>query len=184
MSARRFVVILIFLIPVAMVITGCASRAPAFTPEGCSTSVPLVCPTVIAQVKPTPNDWRRDYSSMSNIVITIDPGDKCSMDVKSLTNSDNAIFFDIVVHDQTYPNYMVGAVTLDEGKTLQDLQDYMKYIGIPPWAHTVVLEIVEPSSSTWHTVQVGSVPIYFLCFVQSTGEVRTIGIFEPVTITH
>ncbi len=187
MSARRFVVILIFILFVSIVITGCASPTPALTPSACPTSELLICPTAFAQVGSTPNAWRMDYSHMINISIIFDPGDKCSIDVKNLVTYARWSY-EIVVNDQTYQNYMVVALTVEAGKTLKDLEEHFKATSSnnnpPPWATTRLLVIVDPLSRTYQWVTFTGDPLYFACLVQGPGDPRVIDAFGPVEIVR
>ncbi len=94
--------------------------------------------------------------------------------------------YEIVVNDQTYQNYIVGAVKLEAGKTLKDLQDYSQSTSInlapPSWATLYLLDFVEPLSRTFHGVTLTGDPLYFSCLVQGPGDQRVIDNFGPVNI--
>ncbi len=187
MKAIRFYVIEIFLLIVAMAVSSCASPTSALPPAICPTSVPLVCPTGIIQPMPTPNEWRLDLLKMTNVVITFDPGDKCSLDVRNPITSENWAY-EIIVNDQAYQNYVVSAVTLDAGKTLKDLQDYDKSNNVamtnPPWSQLKLLEVVGPLSSSWHGISLTGGPLYFGCLVQGPEYQTIIDEFGPVEIVQ
>ena len=98
MNAKRNIARGIILVLVSIVVAGCASPTPVSTlaplpttaPLACPTTAPLSCPTALAQVPATPNEWRMGYSNDAEVVVTFDPGGKCSMDVKNpITRTDN-----------------------------------------------------------------------------------------------
>jgi hypothetical protein len=121
------------------------------------------------------------------VIITFDPGDKCSMEfIKPIDG--NGLSYEIVVNDQTYQNYIVAIVDLEEGKTLQDLQDYHQQGGeantsVAPFSNLELMEIVEPMSRTFHGVRLEKSPVYFVCLVQGPGEQKVLDEFGGVTFT-
>jgi hypothetical protein len=174
----------IVIMMVSLFLAGCAAPIPASTPVVCPTNAPLSCPTSIADIPATPNRWRADFSvNFANVLITFDPGDKCTMDVKK-TISSKAWSYEIVVNDQAHQNYMVGALQLEEGKTLKDLEDYNKNHANnpPPWSTLTMFEIVEPNSSTFHGITLTGSPVYFVCQVQGPDSLQIIATFGPVKI--
>src|SRR4030066_2012391 len=108
-----------------VLLTACA--APTATP--CPTNAPQSCPTAMVQPPPTPNAWRPGYTGgiPTNVIITFDPGNKCSMKVISPISGSyfsplwNQLTYDIVVNDQTYQNYLVWAYSVDPGTTQAQL---------------------------------------------------------------
>jgi hypothetical protein len=169
----------------AIFLAGCASPTPAATPAPCPTSAPLACPTGLAQLPPKPNDYRIGFSNdYTNVVITFDPGDKCSMDIRKAVN-DPTWSYEIVVNDDNYQNYVVTAFSVDEGKTLKDIEDYNKTdtTNTPPsWSQLKTIDIVEPLSNSFHGVTITGRPVYFVCFVQGPAGQRAIGEFGPVKV--
>ncbi len=138
------------------------------------------------------NAWRIDYNdSLANARITFSPGDKCSLDIlqpkeAGMGSGYPDYAYEIVVNDQTYQNYMVGIVTLDEGKTLKDLEAFDKTaIGTvrpPSFSNLQTLDIVPPMSRTFHAMKMPDSPIYFGCFVQGPDDQRVIDEFGPVEV--
>ncbi len=197
MNQKMFFVCSILLAS-AIALSGCASGAtpaatmiapPVLTPE------PLVCPTSAPQECPSPaveaqviNEWRWGYTKdYANVVITFDPGDKCSLEFIKPTDG-NELAFEIVVNDQTYQNYMVVLLSLDQGKGFKDLEAYNAQGGQnngnpPPFSKVNGLEIVPPMSRTFHGVLAQTSPLYFVCLVQGPGSQRVIEEFDGIAIS-
>ena len=201
MNHNKFLIRGFALILVTLVVTGCASptatpcptavpqQCPTAAKQECPTAAVQSCPTTLAQAPPTPNAWRSGYVP-ANIIITFDPGDKCSMKVihpitrSSWSSSWNQLTYDIVVNDPKYQNYVVWALTLDPGKTLTDLE------AVPPtstsrppsFVNLLQADIVYPMSRTFHygPVDITEGPLYFTCMVQGPDNLRTIGLLGPL----
>jgi hypothetical protein len=139
----------------------------------------------MAQQIPKPDNWRVAMNNLASVIVTFDPGDKCSMDVRAPIN-DSGWAYEIVVNDDAYQNYVVAVVTLDEGKTLKDLQDYdvaHGRSGTPPYFSQLRMdEIVDPMSRSWHMIDLAGSPVYFVCLVEDSDVQRTIGEFGPVKV--
>lgn len=190
MNHTKYVHRAITLLLVTLVLAGCATpaTAPAALPTAapCPTSAPQSCPTAAALAVPTPDAWRKTYTTeYVNVRITFDPGKKCSLDILKPTHSPE-FAYEVIVNDAAFTNYMVGAVTLAEGKTLKDLEKYdqsAKGIVPPPSYATIkLLDVVPPMSSTWHgaTLPVGDV--YFICFIEGPDPQQPFEEFGPVKI--
>ncbi len=167
----------------ALLFSGCAEQQATSDPINKTQS----CPTAGTLVQPSMNDWRVDYNDYLNARITFSPGDKCSLEELAAVANQQFIY-EIVVNDQTYQNYMVAAVTLDEGKTIKDLEDYSKtMIGVvppPSFSKLQLMEIVPPMSRTLHAVPMPVSPIYLVCIVQGPSEQQGIQVLGPVTIVQ
>lgn len=199
MKNRRTSKIVIAIVLAAFIVTGCAGAktdlcptveplsCPTNAPLSCPTSAPLSCQTTEVQGPAAPNEWRDGYNGDANVVITFDPGDKCSMEVKNPVTSPNWAY-EINVNDKTYQNYVVTVLFLDEGKTLKDLQDYHEANPTsttpPPFSKVPMVEIVQPLSSTWHGITLAGSQVYFVCIVQGPDDQRVIDEFGPVKITE
>jgi len=187
----------IALIVVMLVVTGCATPqadpSPTSAPQSCPTSELQSCPTTAAQAVPEMNAWRWGYTGNipTNIVITFDPGDKCSMEVVNPINvsyfnkSWNQLTYDIVINDQTYQNYLVWAYSVDPGTTQAQMDAPPTSAMNPPsWINLIQGTIVYPMTRTFHTgaVDVTEGPLYFTCMVQGPDALKIIGGLGPVEV--
>lgn len=168
-----------------LVLAGCAAPAVAPTAAPCPTNAPQACPTAALAV-PTPDAWRKTYTTdYVNVRITFDPGKKCSLDILQPPRA-SEFAYEVVVNDAAFTNYMVGAVTLAEGKTLKDLEKYgqsTKGIVPPPsYASIKLLDVVPPMSSTWHAAVVPIGDLYFICFIEGPDPQQAFEEFGPVKI--
>ena len=159
MKRSRVYTLAVSLLLVGLIVTACATpktvsvptptslSCPTTAPLSCPTSAPLSCPTTALQAIPEMNAWRKSFSPDSNVVITFDKGDKCSMMVKNPLTSPE-INYEIIVNDTTYQNYMLRAGILDPGKTLADLETWTSVNSAPPYSQGVGIDVVSPGSST------------------------------------
>jgi hypothetical protein len=167
----------------------CPTAAPLVCPTApaqsqCPTSALQACPTTAAQEATKMSAWRQSVSSLSNIVISIDPSDKCSVTVRKPLTSD-IIFYEIVVNDQAYPNYLIGIQNLDSGKTLTDLEALPKKITAEPaWVHVDLESDVGPMSRTWTKglFDPAKGPLYITCLVEESNSLKIIGNFGPIEV--
>jgi hypothetical protein len=178
------------LLAIAITLSGCASGATPVTspdPLACPTTSPQECPAVELQA-PVVNEWRWGYTKdLSNVIITFDPGDKCSMELIEPTDG-NALAYEIIVNDQTYQNYIVAILSLEEGKGIEDIEAYHAEGGVsnqnpPPFSNLEGMEIVYPMSRTFHAVRAITSPLYFICLVQGPGDQRVIEEFDGIEIS-
>lgn len=177
----------IALILAMVVLAGCAAATADQPTAACPTSAPLSCPTASAQVMPKLDTWVSHYREYTNLRITFDPGDKCSMDILHPPPK-GVLSYEIIVNDQTYEHYVVSAVTLNEGKTLKDLEDASKAVkGIvspPSFSQLRTIDAVSPRSWTIHFVDMPESPIYLVCIVEGPVEQQVIEAFGPVEISQ
>lgn len=168
----------------------CPTSAPASCPTGapasCPTSAPASCPTASVQLQPTMDLWRISYNKEdANIRITFDPGKKCSLD-NLRPATDGMLVYEIVVNDDEHRNYMVGTMTMDEGKTIQDLEKFnLEHTGkvLPPsFTKLQSLEIIPPMSRTWHAVNMPVSPIYIVCFIEGPEPQTGFQVLGPVVV--
>jgi hypothetical protein len=195
MNAKQNIARGIILVLVSIVVAGCASATPVSTPVllpttaplACPTSAPLSCPTALAQVPATPNEWRMGYSDDAKVVVTFDPGGKCSMDVKNPVTESNWSY-EIVVNDDTYQNYAVVVMSLDQGKTIKDLEDWNKNNvtegNPPPFSSFKFIDVFSPLTSTVHWIELTGDPVYFVCIVQGPVDQTVIDEFGPVQLSQ
>lgn len=174
----------------ALVLAGCASTktdpcptsAPCPTAQACPTA--QVCPAAAGQATLQQSAWRKTVGSLANLVITIDSGDKCTLEVKHPLSSD-ILFYEIVVNDQAYQNYLVGIETLTAGKTLEDLKALPQYMsGEPNWVSIDLENVVDPMSRTFAKGSVDPVkgPLYITCAVEDPTSLKIIGHLGPVEV--
>ena len=175
-----------------VLLTACAT--PTATP--CPTNAPQSCPTTaMVQAPPTPNAWRPGYTGgiPTNVIITFDPGDKCSMKVITPISASyfsplwNQLSYDIVVNDQTYQNYVVWAYSVDPGTTQAQLDATPTSdmtMNPPSWINLIQGAIVYPMSRTFHTgaVDITEGPLYFTCMVQGPDALKFIGFLGPLEV--
>jgi hypothetical protein len=80
--SRVFPLAVSFLL-VVMVVSGCAAPKTAPIPttaaQSCPTAAPQSCPTAVAQTIPTMTAFNWALRSETNVMITFDKGDKCSI---------------------------------------------------------------------------------------------------------
>ncbi|MFZ0534649.1 MAG: hypothetical protein WAM09_15850 [Anaerolineales bacterium] len=196
----------IALILVMLVVTGCATPqakpCPTSAPQACPTtelpsfptSVPQSCPTAAGQAVPEMNTWRWNYAGgiPTNIIITFDPGDKCSMEIVNpvyvsyFSKSWNQVSYEIVVNDQTYENYVVWVGSNDPGTTQaqMDAVDPNDTSSPPSWVNLIQGTIVYPMSRTFHTgaIDITEGPLYITCMVQGPDALRVIGALGPLNV--
>ena len=190
-------------IVVMLVVTGCATPqvepSPTNAPQSCQTSEPqscpttasLSCPTAAAQALPEMNAWRWGWTrDATNVIITFEPGDKCSMEVTNpITGDDwNTLTYEIVVNDQTYPNYLVDAFTVDPGMKLAEIVAGSTSSSIPPpFVHLKEVTFINPMSRTLQAAEItmSEGPFYFVCSVQGPDALRIIETLGPLEVpTH
>jgi hypothetical protein len=197
MNRKNTYTFCIALILISIIASGCTAAkagpcptvAPLACPTApaslqCPTSALQACPTAAAQAVTKMSTWRQTISSLSNIVITIDPGDKCSVTVSKPLTSD-IIFYEIVVNDQAYPNYLIGIETLDPGKTLDDLEALpKKTTAEPAWVSVDLESDVGPMSRTWAkgSFDPAKGPLYVTCLVEESNFLKVIGNFGPIEV--
>ena len=164
-----------------MLLTACA--APTSTP--CPTTVPQSCPTAGAQAMPETDAFRKNLSSMPNVIFTFDPGDKCSMQI--IHQPSTAEFqYEIVVNDQAHLNYMISGMTLNPGHTIAEAEEYIRLnpnTRVPPPMMTMQLyNVVNPMSTTLNLVTYTGDPIYFACLTEGPDAHQVIADFDPLVM--
>ncbi len=185
MNHTKFISRSFALILAILVVSGCGVPVAEQIVSPCPTTAPQSCPTTAAQVEPDPDSWVKHYRSFTNLRITFDPGNKCSLDVFNHPMPD-LLTYEIVVNDQTYQHYVVSAVTLAEGKTLQDFDEASKAtVGVvapPSFATLETIEVVTPRSWSIHLLRMPKSRIYLACLVEGPVQQQVIQTFGPVEI--
>ena len=190
MNHKRFFTRGMILVLVIL-LTACA--APKATP--CPTSEPQSCPTAAALAPPEMNAWRLGYTGgiPLNVIITFDPGDKCSMEVITPVGASyfnrawNQLSYDIVVNDQSYQNYVVFVYSVDPGTTQvqMDAPPPDPSLGGPPsWMNIITGDVIYPMTRTFHTsaIDITESPIYFTCLAQGPDKLKVIGDLGPLEV--
>jgi hypothetical protein len=180
------------ILAVVLLLSACTS--PKTTPNptsdllSCPTAEPQSCPTAAVQAIPEMNAWRLGWTrDAANVIITFEPGDKCSMDIiHPITGSDwNTLNYEIVVNDQTYQNYLVDTFTVDPGMTLADIEAGSTSISnMPPFVHLKEVTFINPMSRTLQAAAIAITegPFYFVCVVQDPGDLRIIETLGPLEV--
>jgi hypothetical protein len=205
MNHKKHVFQGMILLLVLLVVTGCA--ASKATPDqttvtqACPTTIPLSCPTAalqecptaaqscptaLAQAMPEMDAYRTNtIDPQANIIFTFDPGDKCSMQVRSRPTTSDFIY-QIVVNDNSHLNYMVAGTTLKSGYTLADVEkwnlDHPDLVQIPPMATLKLYQAVNPMSNTIQQVQYIGDPLYFTCITEGPDAHQVLESFDPLVM--
>jgi len=183
MNQKRFFTRGMILLLVIL-LTACAT--PKATP--CPTSTPQSCPTAEAQAVPEMNVWRWGWTKGSaNVIITFEPGDKCSMEViNAITGNDwNTLTYEIVVNDKTYQNYLVDAFTVDPGMTIAEIEAAPPPPAPPPpFMHLKEVTFLNPMSRTLQAAEItlSEGPFYFVCNVEGPGALKVIKMLGPLEV--
>ena len=190
MNHNRFITRVIPLIMVLVMLAGCGS---AKVSDPCPTIEPQLCPTAVAQECPecapasafvpiNKNTWFSRLATETDFTITFDPGEKCSMKGVS-SHGKGLINYDLIVNDQSHQTYALVILTLDEGKTLDDLKAYTSTTAAPSWTNPVQYDYETPGSYSHHKINVSEGPLYFVCFYGDKQIPVIIGHFGPLEIT-
>jgi len=161
---------------------------PTAQPQSCPTSQPQSCPTTpacpatAAKIPVGEQTWASLLAGASAITITFDPGEKCSVDTSSIL-SHGMHYYNIKVKDQAHATYAVLFQTLDEGKTLADLQAYSKTAQeAPSWDTTFRENYVGPGSNSFYNEDFPVGQVYISCFISTQTGILRILDYGPVEI--
>lgn len=169
----------VIMLVLVLLLTAC--NTPQAIP--CPTSAPQSCPTAVAQLGPEMNAWRWEVAGSADIVITFNQGDECSLEQPTRVVTPARLPYEIVVNDQTYKNYVVAFLTLDPGKTLDDLKAWKTSGYNPPWSQLIGIDVVSPLSRTFHSMTgITNSPVYAVCFIQGPDNLRIIDTHGPVEV--
>ncbi len=129
--------------------------------------------------------FRKNLSSMPNVIFTFDPGDKCSKQIRSKPYTAEFIY-EIVVNDQAHLNYMLFGMTLNPGVTKADVDARMQKnpnsTTPPPMMTMQLYDAVNPMSRTFHAVMYTGDPIYFSCLTEGPDAHQVIASFDPLVM--
>lgn len=186
MNHRKIIARGITLILVMIMLAGCAAPAVVPTTAPCPTSAPQSCPTAAAQAMPEISGWRWAVAAEDNAIITFGPGDTCSMKVVNQVFEGEGLAIDVVANDHAYQNYIVWIVTLDPGKTLEDLKKTTDPITPPSWLHLIGAVLATPMSRATYldseTIDAARGPIYFTCQVEGPVARKFIDQLGPLEV--
>ena len=184
-----------FTLVLLVLVTAACTPTSAATP--CPTSDLLSCPTAAAQVCPTAPDcstseekapksegvWFSLLDLYTEIEITFEPGEKCSLS-ETRSHLGGLLRYHVKVNDQEHAAYAVIIQTVDEGKTLADLEAYPKTAtSKPSWSHTVQEFFGTPDSNSYHSIKISEGPFYISCFVEGNNGPERIADFGPIEIS-
>lgn len=198
MNHKKYVFQGIILILVLLVATACATPKatsdPTTVPQACPTAVlpecPTAatqsCPTAAAQAMPEMDAYRTNtIDTQANVIFTFDPGDKCSMQIRSRPTTSDFIY-QIVVNDNSHLNYVVAGTTLKSGYTLADVEkwnlDHPDLVQVPPMATLKLYQAVNPMSNTIQQVQYIGDPLYFACITEGPDAHQVLESFDPLVM--
>jgi len=178
----------IFLIGMLLV-TSCSAPQEVFNPtsagSSCPTSAPVYCPTPAAQAMPEITFWRTSLAGMAHAILTFDKNDKASYQRTGVPlNGNGELFIDVVAKDNAYLNYVVWIVTLDPGKTIDDLKNWTNPITPATWINIIGAVVTTPMSRALYvdaeTINADEGPIYFVLQVEGPGARKFIDHFGPL----
>ena len=127
---------------------------------------PTVAPTEEPKELGSENDFRNEnFGNGANAEITFEPGDKCTF--KGIKDAFGYGTLKILVKDDTYDNYVLVVSTLDEGYTIEDIQELDTASHSPPGVTMVSHYVFDPGSATIiRFFGVDADELYFTCQVQ------------------
>jgi hypothetical protein len=151
--------------------------AACSTPQPTATMVPTPEPTAVPTDTPAPA-----AESSAGITVTFE-GDQCIYHgPERMPAGRIPIILDVT--DQTaYEVYGVGAATLDEGKTLEDLAATPSTAGFPLWLHDHGYVGAAQGTAQETTIVLFEGPLFLVCFVDSSsGEGSKVDALGPIEI--
>ena len=159
---------------------------PTAEPQSCPTTVPQSCPTDAAQAMPEMDAYRTNtIDTQANVIFTFDPGDKCSMQIRSRPTTSDFVY-QIVVNDDSHLNYMLSGTTLKSGYTLADVEKWNQnnpnLVALPPMTTLKIYQAVNPMSNTIQQVQYIGDPLYFVCLTEGPDAHQVIASFDQLVM--
>ena len=158
----------------------CPTAAVCPTAQACPTAPS--CPSASVKAPEVKSVWFSQLDAASEIKINFDPGDKCTLSSLS-SHTKGLLYYHLQVNDQAHASYAIVIQTVDEGKTLADLQAYPKNAkSAPSWAHNIQEKYVEPGSNSYDAINISEGPIYISCLVEGENGPERIADFGPIEI--
>lgn len=184
MNLKQYLARSLALIMVTLIVAGCgptkAGLSTTIEPQVCPTTP--ACPAAAAQVPSSENTWAAALQGASAIEITFEPGEKCTVDAPDLLGR-GMHYYNIKVKDQAHATYAVIFQTLDEGKTLADLQAYPKTATTEPSWDTIIREnYVGPGTNSYYEEDFPTGQVYISCFVSAKTGILRILDYGPLEV--
>ncbi len=178
----------VLLIVVVLVVTACSAPQEVSNPTSaalaCPTSAAQYCPTPAAQAMPEINNWRLVVARNAQAIITFDNNDNASMQLGATFTENGGLAIDVVANDNAYLNYVVWIVTLDSGKTIDDLKKWTNPVTPAAWIHIIGAVVTTPMSRALYAdltpIKADNGPIYFVLQVEGPGARKFIDHFGPL----
>lgn len=172
----------VIMLVLVIMLTACA--APKAEP--CPTTAPQFCPTTAAQAMPEMDAYRTNtIDTQANVIFTFDPGDKCSMQIRSRPTTSDFVY-QIVVNDNSHLNYMLSGTTLKSGYTIADVEKWIQnnpnLVAVPPMTTLKIYQAVNPMSNTIQQVQYIGDPLMFSCLTEGPDAHQAIASFDPLVM--
>jgi hypothetical protein len=136
------------------------------------------------QAPPTPEEPMADRESAANAgdfeaaMTVVFEGDACSYDGPK-TIPAGRVTVNWRIEGRPRDGYALAIVTLDEGKTFEDL-DAWPSIGQPLWTHLHALQERDPDDLSPFTALVTEGPIFVVCF--TADPEAKVGVLGPVEV--
>jgi 5'-nucleotidase (lipoprotein e(P4) family) len=105
-------------------------------------------------------------------------GNKCTLDGPAKVYP-GKLTISLEIKEKGFPSYGLFLATFDQGKSMQDLVNWVS-LDQPPWVHEVDAKIVTPGSAVMMSPVVSEGPLYLICFGFSPDTV--IGRLGPVEV--
>jgi len=164
----------------------CPTAIPQLCPTqaACPTSALQSCPTSAAMAMPEMDAYRTNtIDTQANVIFTFDPGDKCSMQIRSRPTTSDFVY-QIIVNDQAHLNYMVVGSTLNSGYTRADVEKWNQnnphLVEAPPMITLKIYQAVNPMSNTLQFVTYIGDPLLFSCITEGPDAHQVIATFDPL----
>lgn len=170
MNPNKRLVVLFSTMAVLVMLAACS------TPQPTATTVPTSEPTAPPTDTPAPVT-----EANAGITVTFE-GDQCIYHGPERVPA-GRIQVALDVTDQTaYQKYGVGAATLDEGKTLEELVAAPFTAGFPIWMHDHGFVEAVQNTAQETTIVLFEGPLFLVCFVSSSDQDRKVDVLGPIEI--
>ncbi len=119
-----------------------------------------------------------------DLIISFNPDKQCM--VKGVQSTYTGwLDYDLVVNDQANDAYYLAIYTLDEGKTLADVQAIPEAnVDLPAFVNLLAMNFVQAGNLSHNLVHIASGPLYVSCYVVSQGVPVRIADLGPIPGTE